>query len=870
MTEGLDIMFTVDANNVIAPTQAAIDAMNGVASAATNAGDALDEQTISFRNATIAVEELGRSFRSIDGLTEALRTLRVEAGRATSFEALQGFNRDIQLLENEIKRLQGIGRISIDVDPKPFSLLTADIQNSNQRLKDFIATARATNFEFVSLSRATGQAGNPMEGFGGRTVNTTRTLHDLSNVMIQSTTHGVGLERALIRLVEAFDYVQRSAGGAGNAFKALWSAMLGPSGIILGISALLTLATTLVQKYGSLQAALIQLNPFLSEHAKTLSSIAEATKKGTDAGTAELVHLNALFTAAKNVNIPLNERKLIADELQRKYPSILGNLSQEAILTGQTAEQYKKLSQQILAAAQSKALEETITEKAKALNKLQDTARDLNKQLEELRKPQTGWGADPVTQAGKIERLNNLMNANRKAQKDITDAVNETVQAQQKLIQQSGAAVLGISDPKNVKSVTDILKTLSLALQEADAKVGILGSTATSVAKEKVSALKNAFDDLIKTGLKPTSPEVQSIISQINALGGLTVGTGPKVKTLADIMKTLRQELAAVDERVKVLGSSSDALSNDKLKALQKAFDDLAKIGIKPGNEQLDKITSQISILQDSIIGKTPIATKEIQQLGKAIQEIKKPNFTLAELQDVLGVKDRSSQLQLSGKDRIQPKIQIQPDLQNVDSFQNKFNNDLDKLAKNVQDKINATTIVWGSLTSGLEPVVIDVQQKLAALTSSIAEGIGESIANIAAGTETLGTALGKILSTMGKFLVDFGKSMVESATLAIIAQKSLISSPYVAIAAGIGAIAIGTALQNSVPKFADGGTAYGPQLAIVGDNTGRKEHILSDNQLDRIAKNGKGGEFVGEWRVDGSDLLLAVKRAERSSGRIN
>lgn len=99
-----------------------------------------------------------------------------------------------------------------------------------------------------------------------------------------------------------------------------------------------------------------------------------------------------------------------------------------------------------------------------------------------------------------------------------------------------------------------------------------------------------------------------------------------------------------------------------------------------------------------------------------------------------------------------------------------------------------------------------------------------------------------------------------------------------VAIAAGVALLALAGAARASVAKLADqggapalanGGLAYGPTMAMVGDNRGAKvdpEVIAPLSKLKQMM--GGGQQVVVTGRIQGSDILLSNERATRQRSR--
>jgi hypothetical protein len=78
-------------------------------------------------------------------------------------------------------------------------------------------------------------------------------------------------------------------------------------------------------------------------------------------------------------------------------------------------------------------------------------------------------------------------------------------------------------------------------------------------------------------------------------------------------------------------------------------------------------------------------------------------------------------------------------------------------------------------------------------------------------------------------------------------------------------------ASRISVPKFAEGGMATNPTLAMIGDNKSGKEMVLPFERTGEFANmiaskmGGGGGDFIHTTRISGNDLLILTERAKRA-----
>jgi hypothetical protein len=128
-----------------------------------------------------------------------------------------------------------------------------------------------------------------------------------------------------------------------------------------------------------------------------------------------------------------------------------------------------------------------------------------------------------------------------------------------------------------------------------------------------------------------------------------------------------------------------------------------------------------------------------------------------------------------------------------------------------------------------------------------------------------MGTILADALSSIGKALIAFA--------LTNGAAMELFKNPKtwpLALAAGIAAVAAGTALKakisdNKATAFANGGIVSGPTMGLVGEYPGAQNNPEVIAPLDKL-KSMIGGGGSGTFVLRGQDLLLSVNRAQKAS----
>ena len=95
---------------------------------------------------------------------------------------------------------------------------------------------------------------------------------------------------------------------------------------------------------------------------------------------------------------------------------------------------------------------------------------------------------------------------------------------------------------------------------------------------------------------------------------------------------------------------------------------------------------------------------------------------------------------------------------------------------------------------------------------------------------------------------------------------------PWVGIAAAAGLTAVMVATMSSLPKFAEGGIAYGPTLGLFGEYAGANHNPEVVAPLDRLRsliapQESSGGGSV-RFRIEGRDLVGILQKVHRHNGR--
>lgn len=194
------------------------------------------------------------------------------------------------------------------------------------------------------------------------------------------------------------------------------------------------------------------------------------------------------------------------------------------------------------------------------------------------------------------------------------------------------------------------------------------------------------------------------------------------------------------------------------------------------------------------------------------------------------------------------------------------------QLAESIQGTTGLATFrqYWESLKDAGDEateIIDSISQAISTALSDLVTSFTEGFADLFTGdgfdpSKAFLDVLCKSLQTMGRALVIYGTS-VEAFKESL---KTIFANPWVAIAAGMAAIFAGKAFMNLAQepvKLATGGLAYGPTLAVVGDNRGAASdpEVIAPLSKLRNYMGGQHMELVGgvtfELRGDTAVAIL-------------
>ena len=337
-------------------------------------------------------------------------------------------------------------------------------------------------------------------------------------------------------------------------------------------------------------------------------------------------------------------------------------------------------------------------------------------------------------------------------------------------------------------------------------------------------------------------------------------GLNEKAETLRDIggnIDLLREKLqtAGLEEAAQI--NKAIALWEKKSKTIQNAGKDLT---VNQSAKTLRDISANVDVLteklQDASVEQAAQINKEIdlwKQKGDAIRNAGKAGESTAK--------------------------QLLTGWGNVKSIAGSIDS--------ITEAVEGNGSAWKKLTAVVDGV-IGILQTAQAMTALLTAATTAQTAATTAGTiakeghaAAAGIDASASAASAGASLVAATASGTEAAadTTAAVAKtmKAHAWIPFVGVAIGgalVGALIASVAsAKNSVPKFANGGIAYGPTLGLFGEYAGAShnpEVVAPLDKLRTLLDLGSGGQMSGKvkFEIEGRKLVGVLRGEEHRSRR--
>lgn len=236
--------------------------------------------------------------------------------------------------------------------------------------KNLISQANSLNNKLKEIDAQFGNyqrnVGNYASSWNGLNVQTQQLLRELPSLTMSFNQFFLAISNNLPMFADEL----RRANEEFKRMKAegltaipVWKQLLGS---IFSWQSALVIGITLLSAYGSEIAkwigSLFKAEKAVNEVASAETNLANARRKGISDSMKERTELEFLYKATQDTSRSMEERNAAVEELQKKYPSYFGNMSNEEILVGKAVKSYKELRTELVSNAIARAQLDKMTE----------------------------------------------------------------------------------------------------------------------------------------------------------------------------------------------------------------------------------------------------------------------------------------------------------------------------------------------------------------------------------------------------------------------------------------------------------------------------------------------------------------------------
>lgn len=703
-----------------------------------------------------------------------------------------------------------------------FVQLPPNVERAAKAFKDLAAPAKQSQEAVSELPKAVKSANEQIKQVPKGSAQASSALTNLGRVAQDAPFGFIGIQNNIGPLIDSFGYLQKSTGSTGAALKALGSSLVGPAGIGLGIAVVTGLVTAAIQKYGSLGNAINVVFGLTSNLEQANRDLAKSFAESEGSVAGEVASVQALVNIAQNKALSDATRQQALDKLNKEYDTYLPKLTLENINTQKVTESVNKLTNSLVRQAKIRGVEDLISKAAGKQAQL--LANDITDNLslfdEFVAAIKSGATGVTLAQGRLIEAANLTGKEYAKAGVQVeryTQVLNELTKEEAV----AGTLVTTDKDPKEKKA-----------------------------REEKIDQLQKQIDALnkVRTAQKATVEE------QVKGY--------QDAKSAADALVATEQQLFDLRVKVTLRDAKKNGLDkgevSDLIDSYKKQLSEAFKI-------QATVREGTVKLAPRDIVAIVDITSEEVNsKIAKALgidKDIKLPVNGTVQLQGVgLDARNRIEILDQMRKD-LENKLKSQ-DIDGSLFFKGLSGAKNEKAAQLAADQIAAEFEV--AINNAIGKISIDAIASL-----------GEGIANVFSG-EGLKGLVTPFLSVLANALTELGKAAISYGVAMEAIQKALrvaFKNPFIAIAAGLAAVAAGSLLKNKISKssgrFEGGGIATGPSSGYQVTLHGTEAIVPLKNNRYPFGVGGGSQSQELFAVIRGKDLYLSNQRTSNSRRRI-
>jgi hypothetical protein len=709
------------------------------------------------------------------------------------------------------------------------------------------------------------------------------------------------------------------AGISARAFGVAIRGIMAASGVGLvlwGISAAFSALT------GKADEAAEKQREAAEEAARVRKEYEQWKRSLTDVGQAtgeyaakELSAVEQLYKKATDLAGTYKERHAAARQLINDYPTYLGQLSEEAIMTGKAAAQYKKLCDNILQAAEARAIQKKIEDNYAEIIANEETMKGYE------------WANDPKIKADQKKLYQGAVAAADAAEKEMretglikVDPVTNTIYREKRSLAEINAArvkafnqyyaahatEVGGNDYRTVKATQDEYARLQQRNKDLRAANTRLSARASNIHVDPV--IERGAGGHTPTKTAPTKPEkpytppanlneIQSYEELSKAVqyynkvkdAATTDADRLKAQQSIDTLEDMRKAWDAASSTAKAYEPPKDIAdirsvdqANEALTHYRNAYDAATDDAER---QRLQGIIDKIEALKKSWTGTTETVKADIPRWRSTLDEIRAdldriyalpPKLWKVEVKG-MGFEALTKQIRALEKMKYMPGVSA-ADLKNID----------ETIARLQQ--MRAASLSGMETFSGMWDATKGLQGGIRSMTKVTDENATawEKVSAVVDGAMQMYQAVAQIIQIVDAVITASSATKKSTSAANVAASNAEATADTTAAAAsmfkahawlpwvgvGLGAAAVATMLATmfSLPKYAQGGIAYGPTVGMFGEYANASTNPEVVAPLDRLRtliqpQGSLGGEV--EFKIEGRTLRGILNKVDNHNSRI-
>ena len=706
------------------------------------------------------------------------------------------------------------------------------------------------------------------------------------------------------------------AGISARAFGVAIRGIMAASGVGLvlwGISAAFSALT------GKADEAAEKQREAAEEAARVRKEYEQWKRSLTDVGQAtgeyaakELSAVEQLYKKATDLAGTYKERHAAARQLINDYPTYLGQLSEEAIMTGKAAAQYKKLCDNILQAAEARAIQK----------KLEDNYAEIIDK--ELKGKDYEWTDTPEWQAAYKKRLEEAQIAADRREREMreynkdrsdyampysnTDIKEGRKRAYAQYLKEHPTITINgqTASLDQIRANKNFRLNLQRDVADLDKANKYLTDRLSNIKVDPV--IERGAGGYTPTNTTPTKPEkpytLPENLAEIKSYEELSkaVQYYNKVKDAAttdadrlkaqqsiDTLEDMRKAWDAASSTAKAYEPPKDIAdirsidqANEALTHYRNAYDAATDDAER---QRLQGIIDKIEALKKSWTGTTETVKADTPRWRSTLDEIRAnldriyalpPKLWKVEVKG-MGFEGITKQIRELEKMKYMPGVSA-ADIKGIDetiarlqqmraaslSGMETFSGMWDA-TKGLQGGIRSMTKVTDENATAWEKVsaVVDGAMQMYQAVAQIIQIVDAVITASSATKQS--TSAANVASSNAETNAD-----ITAAAAKLFKAHAWI--PWVGVGLGVAAVATMLATMFSLPKYAQGGIAYGPTVGMFGEYANASTNPEVVAPLDRLRtliqpQGNLGGEV--EFRIEGRTLRGILNKVDNHNSRI-